>query len=34
MKYEAPVCELMNVNVEDIIRTSDTSEIPMEEDPE
>ena len=31
MKYEAPVCEMMNVNSEDIIRTStgDTSLTPL-----
>ena len=31
MKYEAPICEMMNVNAEDIIRTS-TSLLPIEGD--
>ena len=31
MKYEAPICEMMNVNAEDIIRTSG-SFIPIPED--
>lgn len=31
MKYEAPICEMMNVADEDIIRTS-TSFLPIEED--
>ena len=29
MKYEAPICEMMNMNSEDIIRTSDTSYVPV-----
>ena len=31
MKYEAPICEMMNVNAEDIIRTS-TSFAPIEDE--